>query len=538
MCLAQLTAALSTDAPTPDLMLQTTQQLKSKAWADVVESLIGCIYLEAGENAAMEFLVYLGIIPEVPIGFEREPTVHIAEVDMDSDQLGADIAAAESAAAALDLSKQAEPAQEGAQAAAPAGAAESSGPAAEAPAASMTMHDTAAAATSGEVGSTRSADAQEAASNADGKNSNQQHSVSAEPHVNGAAGLNPVSTSISGAGISSRTDVLTQAGKVTQQSSHPAPKQPSTTSAGDQVMSTAHGVSDSAVVQSHSGGHPLSTIQALNSITPAAMAIASRPPVAADSQAVHHALDNSLAVAGQQFKGNGSAQQAQQAQQAQHAQQTERAQQAQQAQQANLAVQQVEQAKQAQQSEQAQQASLAVQQTAQAVAQAIKQEEGTAAANLQQPQSSDPCAIVISDDDSEESHGHMQSGYVYQSGYGANSDADESDSGESESAERRNNPEEIAIAEEEVEDYIPVPDSPSPSTHPMEVDPPPVSLPVTLVTAAGDQTIPEQAILGSNPSPGEDDAQVKMDAMAFLAMEEDSGDENPAQPTRGQVCTA
>ncbi|KAL0030548.1 hypothetical protein WJX79_003716 [Trebouxia sp. C0005] len=56
-----------------ELGLSTTQQLKSKAWADVVESLIGCIYLEAGENAAMEFLVYLGIIPEVPIGFEREP---------------------------------------------------------------------------------------------------------------------------------------------------------------------------------------------------------------------------------------------------------------------------------------------------------------------------------------------------------------------------------------------------------------------------------------------------------------------------------
>ena len=487
---------------TPDLVLQTTQQLKSKAWADVVESLIGCIYLEAGENAAMEFLVYLGIIPEVPIGFEREPTVHIAEVDMDSDQLGADIAAAESAAAALDLSKQAEPAQRGAQAAAPAGAAESSGAAVEAAAAAMAMHDTAAAAISGKAGSSRSADEQEAASKADGNNSNQQHSVSVKPHVNCTADVNPVSTSISSSQNGSRTDVLTQAGRTTQQSFHPTQNSPPATPAGDQIMSTAVGVSDSAVVQSHSGGHPLSTIQALNSITPAAMAVSSRLTVAANAKAVHQASDNSSLAAEQTLKGKGSAQQAQQAQQAE-------------------------------------QKSLAVQQASQAVAPEVKQEEGTAAASLQQPQSSDPCAIVISDDDSEQSHGHMQSGYVYQSGYGANSDADDSDSGGSDSAERGNNPEEIAIAEEVVEDYIPVPGSPSPSTLPMEVDPPPIGLPVTMVVAtAGDQTIPEQAILGSHPSPREDDAQVKMDAMAFLAMEEDSGDENPAQPTRGQVGSA
>ena len=85
-----------------------TQQLKSKAWADIVESLIGLIYLEAGEKAAMEFLVYLGIISEVPRGFEREqPTVHITEVNMASqdDQLAAEIAAVETAAATIDMNR-------------------------------------------------------------------------------------------------------------------------------------------------------------------------------------------------------------------------------------------------------------------------------------------------------------------------------------------------------------------------------------------------------------------------------------------------
>ena len=84
-----------------------TQQLKSKAWADIVESLIGLIYLEAGEKAAMEFLVYLGIISDVPQGFEREqPTVHITEVNMASEdgQLAAEIAAVETAAANMDVS--------------------------------------------------------------------------------------------------------------------------------------------------------------------------------------------------------------------------------------------------------------------------------------------------------------------------------------------------------------------------------------------------------------------------------------------------
>ena len=81
------------------------QQLKTKAWADVVESLIGLVYLEAGENAAMEFLVYLGILPEVPCGFvEPAPTAAVVEeLSLDDNQLAADIAAAEAAAAGMDL---------------------------------------------------------------------------------------------------------------------------------------------------------------------------------------------------------------------------------------------------------------------------------------------------------------------------------------------------------------------------------------------------------------------------------------------------
>jgi len=47
----------------------------------------------------MEFLVYLSIIPEVPRGFEREPMVQISELNMADDLLAADIVAVENAAA-------------------------------------------------------------------------------------------------------------------------------------------------------------------------------------------------------------------------------------------------------------------------------------------------------------------------------------------------------------------------------------------------------------------------------------------------------
>lgn len=90
--------------------LQSVQQLKTKAWADIVESLIGLIYLEAGENAAMEFLVYLGVLPEVPCGFIQKTTspavVEELDLGIDDVQLAADIAAAEVAAAAMQLAEQ------------------------------------------------------------------------------------------------------------------------------------------------------------------------------------------------------------------------------------------------------------------------------------------------------------------------------------------------------------------------------------------------------------------------------------------------
>ena len=97
----------------PILVLQAVQQLKTKAWADIVESLIGLIYLEAGENAAMEFLVYLGILPEVPCGFVEPvpPAAVVEELGMDDAQLAADIAAAEAAAAGMDLNMQQAPSE-------------------------------------------------------------------------------------------------------------------------------------------------------------------------------------------------------------------------------------------------------------------------------------------------------------------------------------------------------------------------------------------------------------------------------------------
>ncbi|KAL0046074.1 hypothetical protein WJX82_001682 [Trebouxia sp. C0006] len=125
---------------------------------------------------------------------------------------------------------------------------------------------------------------------------------------------------------------------------------------------------------------------------------------------------------------------------------------------------------------------------------------------------------------------YLEAGYMIQSGYGANSDAEDSDLAESRSA----NPEEIEIAEEEVEGDILLPPSPSQAAHPMELDPAPIGMLASSVPA-GDGTIPEQARLGSNLSSRDDDDQVKMDAQAFLAMEEDSGDEHQARPSRGKV---
>ena len=470
-------------------MLQTTQQLKSKAWADVVESLIGCIYLEAGEKAAMEFLVYLGIIPEVPIGFEREPTVHIAEVNMEDDQLAADIAAAESAAAALDLTEPAGSLQAGAEAAAPAGAADAA--AAEVPAPALSLAVTAldpAPATNGnathavQTDSLRSAlhdVALKAAHNV--ASSNKSNSG---PHANGVA---PVETALftnSSKGSDSMSGSQAEASKRAQHSL-PAENQAMDISPADQTMNDVH---DTAVAGLHNSGHPFTTIQALNSLTPPSRtpAVATHPGLANGHTSDHPAVMPLLSSPQQLSK---------------------------------LAT-----------AVPTQQPIAEAQQSALDSDPAGKDTLLPTDAQAQQAQSSDPDALDISADDSGSEHYNMQSGYMIQSGSGANSDAEDSDLAESGSA----NPEEIEIAEEEVEGDILLPPSPSQAAHPMELDPAPAGLPAPSVPA-GDRTILKQARLGSDLSSGDDDDQVKLDAQAFLAMEEDSGDEHQARPSRGKV---
>jgi len=489
-------------------VLQTTQQLKSKAWADVVESLIGCIYLEAGEMAAMEFLVYLGIISEVPIGFEREPTVHIAEVNMEDDQLAADIAAAESAAAALDLTEPtgslqaAAPA--GAEAAAPAGA---EAAVAEVPAPALSLAVTAldpAPATNGNAthaaqpDSTRSAlrdVAQETAQNSASSNKN-----NSGPHANGAAAVETAIIRDSRKGSDSMGGSETEASKCTQDSLPAAENQAMDISDADQTMS---GVHDAAAAGPCNSGHPFTTIQALNSLTPPSRttAVATQPGLVnghanghANGYAADHATVIPLLSSHQQLSKLATAVPAQQT------------------------------------TAEAQQSAL---DNGPASKDTLLPTDAQAQ-QAQQAQSSDPHALDISVDGSDSDHDNVQSGYMIQSGYGANSDAEDSDLAESGSTEQRANPEEITIAEEEVEGDILIPPSPSQSAHPMEMDPPPVGLPVTSVPA-GDGKVPKQARLGSDLSSGDDDDQVKLDAQAFLAMEEDSGDEKQARPSRGKV---
>ena len=471
-------------------MLQTTQQLKSKAWADVVESLIGCIYLEAGEKAAMEFLVYLGIIPEVPIGFEREPTVHIAEVNMEDDQLAADIAAAESAAAALDLTEPAGSLQAGAEAAAPAGAAKAA--AAEVPAPALSLAVTAldpAPATNGNpthavqtdsIRNTLHAVAHEATQTTTSSNKS-----NAEPHANNVADVEEAIIGSSSKGLDSMCGSQAEASKCAQNSLPAAENQAMDISAADQTIT---GVHDAAAAGPSNSGHPFTTIQALNSLTPPSRtpAVATQPALA-NLHATDHATVNPLLSSHQQLNKQGTA-------------------------------------------APTHHATAEAQQTALDSGPAGKDTLLPADAKAQQAQSSDPDALDISADDSGSDLDNVQSGYMIQSGYGGNSDAEDSGLAESGSA----NPEEIEIAEEEVKGDILLPPSPSQSTHPMELDPAPVGLPVTSVPDGGG-TVPKQARLGSDVSSGDDDDQVKMDAQAFLAMEEDSGDEHQARPSRGKV---
>ena len=468
-------------------MPQTTQQLKSKAWADVVESLIGCIYLEAGEKAAMEFLVYLGIIPEVPIGFEREPTVHIAEVNMEDDQLAANIAAAESAAAALDLTEPAGSMQPGAEAAAPAGAADA---AAAAPALSLsvTALDPAPASNGNathavQTDSIRNAVhvvAQEPAPNSASNSEN--HSG---PHANGVAAGETALFTNSSKGSDSMGGSQAEATKCAHDSFPAGDNQARDTSAADQ---TTNGVPDAAAAGPRNSGHPFTTIQALNSLTPPPRTpTVSTQPGLANGHATDHPAVMLLLSSHQQLSKLATA-------------------------------------------TPTQQGTAEAQQSALDNGPAGKDTLLPADAKVQQAQSADPDALDISADDSGSDHDNMQSGYMIQSGYGANSDAEDSDLAESRSA----NPEEIEIAEEEVEGDILLPPSPSQAAHPMELDPAPIGMLASSVPA-GDGTIPEQARLGSNLSSRDDDDQVKMDAQAFLAMGEDSGDEHQARPSRGKV---
>ena len=472
-------------------MPQTTQQLKSKAWADVVESLIGCIYLEAGEKAAMEFLVYLGIIPEVPIGFEREPAVHIAEVNMEDDQLAADIAAAESAAAALDLTEPAGSLQAGTEAAAPAGAAEAA--AAEMPAPALSLAVTVldrALATNGNATHAVQTDsirnalhgvAQDAAQNIASSKSNLSG-----PHANGVAAGETALFTNNSLGSDSMSGSQAEASRHAQDSFPTSDHQAMDISIAEQTMNDVHDAA--AAAGKRNIGHPFSTIQALNSLTPPSrMPAVATQPALANGHATDHATVVLLLSSHQQLSKLATA-------------------------------------------PQTQQATAEAQQSAAANGPAGEDTSLPADSKAQQAQSSDPHALAISADDSDSDLDNVQSGYMCQSGYGANSDAEDSVLAESGSA----NPEEIEIAEEEVEGDILLPPSPSQAAHPMDLDPAPVRLPVTSVPA-GDETTPKQARLGSDLSSGDDDDQVKMDAQAFLAMDEDSGDELQARPSRGKV---
>ena len=424
------------------MLLQITQQLKAKAWADVVESLIGCIYLEAGENAAMEFLVYLGIIPELPSGFQREPTVQIAEANLHDGQLAADIAAAETAAAALDLAVNAEHVQEAAQAAAPA----------DVVVVSSAAQDTATAANSHATDTVQSdspaVEAQAAVPKASAA-SDQSNSAA-------APGTACINTNERDSSEDNQTHVM----KATNSSFHTAVSDGLNGPIGDQTMNDADGVNDSVFKHSHSNGH--ATDQAA-------------------PNGVLAATQNGVAIGAAQSEPAG----------------------------------------------------------------AIKQPSGNRMVKAEPQNSdgiitdawvaakeaelSDPNVNVISDD---EEQGPMQSGYQCQSGYGAISDADESDS-----AEQLENPEEIQIAEEQVEGKISLPCSLTHIGEPMEVDPPLGALAVTDITAPpGDVVVHKQLSLGPEIPIGKAEHQIRMDAMDLLAMPEDSDNDQPqARPANGRV---
>ncbi len=336
----------------------------------------------------MEFLVYLGIIPEVPIGFEREPTVHITEVNVEDDQLAADIAAA----AALDLTEPAGSLQAGAEAAAPAGAADAAAAEVPAPALSLTALDPAPA-TNGNATHAIQTDsirnalhdvAQEAAQKS--VSSNKSKSANSVATVESAIIRN------SSRGSDSMSGSQAEASTRAQDSLPAAENQAMDISAADQTITGVRDVA--AAAGPHSSGHPFTTIQALNSLTPPSRspAVATQPGLA-DGHATDHATFTPLLSSHQQLSKGRTA-------------------------------------------PPTQQTTAEAQQSAAASGPAGKDILLPADAKAQQAQSSDPHALDISADVSDSDYDNVQSGYMYQSGYGANSEADDSGLAESGSTER------------------------------------------------------------------------------------------------------
>ena len=521
-----------------------TQQLKSKAWADIVESLIGLIYLETGEQAAMEFLVYLGIIPEVPQGFEREhPTVHITEVNMalEDDQLAAEIAAVETAAASMDVNAGAA-VQAGGTTAEPAGdaaakpavdmAAVAAGDAACEPAADSARGTAAKPANDADVAMT---DAIESAGAAQGTGLIDDAEDAVATLTAAAAAAAPA------AAPASATAELRQAATDAISGHHSKSADNNTAPSADSSARDSRTESD-MVVDNSGYGHTSSYHNAapLNRLHPA-------QPNGGQASSVHASGVQDRMPESSVPSANGRG--------------------------ASAAVRphaETPDGKPAPDSNASSSRHFAAdryQAHANGHVGVVMRQAGNVAGLV------DPNAIDIGDGEDKLQHdGHhlqaevpqpkqeprqgiIQSGYLSQSGYG-HIELRESDSEQSDSA----NPEEISIAEPGEELYVPVPPSPSRPVQPMDTDPPASPAP-----AKANATAPELAN-GAAPVPGRncaaptqpsgepvkikiepgleaggaaapDQNQIETDALAFLAMnDDDSEDEVPqVRPRRGQV---
>ena len=502
----------------------------------------------------MEFLVYLGIIPEVPLGFEREAAIQMTEINRDDEQLAADIAAAETAAAAMEIANGAavpaaaqepaamdgtsdqavlEAAGEGDIAAEPVGAADvdmadaqgSAEPAAEPgaepaaePAAEVVAEALAAAA------NLESASNPQVAATAAEQATATGPAVASEPSGKAADGDTAVSTH------SMADDSDTESDIIMDQSGY-----------GRAVSDASHdGLHAKQNVNAHASASvplpELSAASANGSRTSASVTPHS------DAQ-MSQGLDILVPLAGSKASGV---------------------------------------AKSLQGTEQTPTAAVAKSQSHKVV---VSVGGGSGAVmGLDDPNIIDLCD---GDDTPQlEANGHapmlepkqeeqeaFQSGYLQQSGYG-DIELNSLDSEESDSAD---NPEEISIAEQEEEQRdARLPPSSSCPGHPMDTNP---SLDNTLVTdtTAGAGTtasgladgaaladasglngtdpglngtalvqpsgepvkIKIEAGLGKEAAGGADQNQIQMDAMAFLAMEDDDSEDDlpQARPHRGQVCS-